>query len=138
MPRQLSRISSIATLVVMLCSCGPAISEHRLIELPSGRTLRVLSIRDVPLDGDRAALRLAYETDLALDDRLALFREVEAIWDEFRSTEAAAGKAVAVIEATTPEARGWSRERKAVKYTLRLGPEGRWSFVNADPARGPS
>jgi len=138
MPLQKSTIASIATLVVALCSCGPAIPDHRLVELPSGRTLRVLSLRDVPLDGDRAALRLAYETDLALDDRGALYREVEAIWDEFRSTEPAAGKSVVVIEATSPEARGWSRERNAVAYTLRFGLEGNWHFVNPNDARPPS
>lgn len=74
-----------------------------------------MSIRDVQLEGSVAGLWLVYETDLTLDDRIELYREVEAIWDEFRFTEEVAGKSVVVIKATTPEARGWSRERASVK-----------------------
>jgi hypothetical protein len=93
--------------------------------------LKVLSVGDFPLEGGRSGLRLAYETDLALDDRPALYREVEAIWDEFRFRESAAGASAVVIKATTPEASGWARERAAVEYSLRLGPEGGWKFANA-------
>lgn len=131
MSRQVSRISSIATLLAALLSCGPAIPAYREARLPSGRTVKVMSIRDVQLEGSVAGLWLVYETDLTLDDRIELYREVEAIWDEFRFTEEVAGKSVVVIKATTPEARGWSRERASVKYTIQLGPEGSWHFANS-------
>ena len=136
--RQLPRIASIAALFAALCGCGPVIPTYQLAELPSGRTLKILGLSEAKLEGDVAGLRLSYETDLALDDRAALYREVEAIWDEFRFSEVVAGKSVVLIKATTPEQSGWSRERRAVEYTFQLGPEGSWSLLNPGSERAPS
>ena len=135
MSREFSIVPSVVALVAALIGCGPAIPDYQLAQFPSGRALRVLSIDDMPLEGDAAGLRFAYETDLALDDRLALFREVEAIWDEFRFAEEVAGKSLIVIKATTQEAPGWSRERTGVEYAIRLEPDGRWQFVNSGQQR---
>jgi hypothetical protein len=132
--REFSKISSLATLFAALIGCGPAIHDYRVVQLPSGRILKVLSVGEVPLEGGGAGLRLAYETDLAPDDRPALYREVEAIWDEFRFRESAAGASAVVVVATTPEASGWSRERAAIEYSLRLGPGGGWQFASAGDA----
>jgi hypothetical protein len=134
--REFSIIPSVVALVAALIGCGPAIPDYQLAQLPSGRVLRVLNIEDIPLEGDDAGLRLDYETDLALDDRIALYREVEAIWDEFRVTQKAAGKSLIVIKATTQEAPGWSRERTGVEYAIRLEPDGHWKFANSGQQRG--
>ncbi len=135
MSLQIRKISVLGILTVVCFACGPAIRDYRLVQLPSGRTLKVLSLADLPFESGTAGLELAYETELALDDRGALYREVEAIWDEFRLTEPAAEKSAVVIKATTPEASGWSRERTAIAYMLRLSSDGNWQFVNPDYAR---
>jgi hypothetical protein len=122
-------------LAVACFACGPAIPDYRLVQLPSGQTLKILSLADLPFESGAPGLELAYETQLALDDRGALYREVEAIWDEFRLTEPAVERSTVVIKATTPEASGWSRERTAIAYMLRLSPDGTWQFVNSDYAR---
>jgi len=135
---RLPKIAPIALVLAVLCGCGPAVPGYRIAELPSGRTLRVLDLSEAEFEGGAAGLRLAYETDLAIDDRKALYREVEAIWDEFRLTEFVAGKSVVVITPTTPEHGGWAPTRKAVEYTLRIGPEGSWYLVNSASERAPS
>jgi hypothetical protein len=133
--RQIRKFIFLSILAFALSACGSAIPDYRLVQLPSGRALKVLRLAELPSESGAAGIELAYETELALDDRGALYREVEAIWDEFRSTERAAEKSVVVIKATTPEASGWSRERTAIAYMLRLSPDGNWQFVNSDYAR---
>jgi len=133
--RQIRKFIFLGTLAIAFSACGPAIPDYRLVQLPSGRTLKILGLTDLPFESGAAGLELSYETELALDDRGALYREVEAIWDEFRLTERAAAKSAVVIKATTPEASGWSRERTAIAYMLRLSPDGNWQFVHSDYAR---
>jgi hypothetical protein len=131
----LSRVTAkflpLAFLTSALIACGEAIPAHRNVRLPSGRSVKVLEISDVELAGGLVGLHLDYETEVALEDPAALYREVEALWGELRFVEQVAGKSQVVIQALTPEERGWSRERRGIAYTLQLDVEGGWQFVNS-------
>jgi hypothetical protein len=71
---------SIAILCLTACSNTPS---YRPVSLPSGKTIRVLSVGPIQFSSGQNALMLRYQTDMKISDQ-ALSKEADEIWSSLR------------------------------------------------------
>ena len=88
-----------AMILSIAVACGGSPPPYQERTLPSGQTVKVLGVGKMFFTKGDAALMLKYQTDLSLDDRAALHREVLAIWDVFRQDVEQAGLKGAIVSA---------------------------------------
>ena len=83
----------------MLVSC--ALIAQSKLKLKSGKEVKVLKVGPViNTSGKRLGLMLQYETELKLSDKTALHKEVDEIWEVFRSDVEKARDKAGIISAT--------------------------------------
>jgi hypothetical protein len=76
-------------------------------------------------NGD-SALVLNYETDIPIENKGALRREVETIWETFRKDVEQAQVKSGVIRATHYEGNGFLRQGKGYGFVFTKGDDGKW------------
>ena len=69
--------------VLMLFSCATYAEDISIVVLPSGKQVKVLGVGKIHFSEGAPALMLKYQTDLSLDDKAALAKEADEIWQTF-------------------------------------------------------
>jgi hypothetical protein len=101
------------------------------MRLPSGKQIVVLGIRTLAFTKDPPALMFSYRTDISIDDKVALQREVDEIWPLVRPDVERAGLTAAVIsanEGTTGD--GLVKHNRGFNFVFEKAPDGTWSRNN--------
>jgi hypothetical protein len=97
------------------------------ISLPSGKQIRVLNIYHINFAKAPPAAIFSYQTDISMDDRPALQREVDEIWPVFRPDVERAGLTGAVISANEKPVGGQNR---GYNFVFVRAADGSWSQVD--------
>ncbi len=113
--------------LTLLVACGNGQSPVKIINLPSGKPVKVLSVGKIAFSNDVPALILSYQTDLNATDLPAMEKEIDEIWNTFRVDVERAKLTSAIIRANNMQ-KGFiisTGESHAVVY--RKGQDGKWS-----------
>jgi hypothetical protein len=126
---------SALAVALVLCACGPAVPEYRLVTSASGRQLKLEDVSEVVRAGETAML-LAYRSDVDFSDPSALYAEIDDVWRTFRPQVEQSGLGLAVIRASQWEKPGWERRGRAVQYVVERSSDGSWRARPDDEAVG--
>lgn len=110
---------------VGLSGCNPG-PQYQVQRLPSGKELKVLGVGKMFFSGGPPALMLKYRTDLDLDDRSALEREVDEIWQHFRIDVERAGLTSAIISAEDAPKGFIVTSNRSFNFVYRKSADGAW------------
>jgi hypothetical protein len=78
----MSKIFLAIIVVVIMCGCNNN-NHFQLHTLPSGKQIKIIRVFKIYFQNGEESLKLDYETNLKLSDRIALKNEVNEIWKEF-------------------------------------------------------
>ena len=82
-------------------------------------------------NGD-SSLVLNYETDIPIEDKKSLRKEVDAIWENFQKDVEKAQLKSGVIRATHYDGTGWFRAGKGYGFVFTKGDDGKWHSLDKD------
>ena len=85
-------------------------------------------------NGD-SALVLNYETDIPIEDKASLRKEVDTIWETFRKDAEKSQLKSAVIRATHYEGSGFLRRGKGYGFLFTKGDDGKWRLRDDSKAK---
>jgi hypothetical protein len=133
-------LSFVFLFVVMLgCSGGhsdstqtPAPPSTQTPAPPSAKQFRVTGVGKVNFPNGDSALVLNYETDIPIEDRESLRKEVDRIWETFRNDVEKAQLKSGVIRATHYESTGLLRQGKGYGFVFTKGDDGKWRSLDDD------
>lgn len=93
----------LSILLLSAASCSRDPHEFELTKLPSGREVRITSVlrMNFPQAGD--ALVLHYETDIPIEDKVALRKEVDDVWEYLKDDVERENLKAGIIRATKVE-----------------------------------
>src|SRR5216683_2010353 len=70
-----------------------------VMKLKSGKEVIVLNVGKISFSNDPPALMLKYQTELSIDDKELLRKEVEEIWEQFQMDVEKEGLGQAIVSA---------------------------------------
>lgn len=118
--------------LLMLSGCGSMEPGYTVHKLPSGREVKVLGISKMFFAKGDPALMLKYRTDLKLDDREQLRKEVEEVWQAFRVDVEREGLKAAVISVQeTPTRMLIITKSRGYNFVVKKSDAGAWEFLDA-------
>ena len=68
---------------MLLCCCATA-PTYRTVSLPDGKAIKVIGVMPIHFSSGETSLMLKYQTDLKVDDTIALRKEADDIWSSFQ------------------------------------------------------
>jgi hypothetical protein len=124
-------ICCLSVMVLALAGCGTADTSYTVHRLPSGREVKVLGVSKMFFSKGDPALMLKYRTDLRLEDRALLRKEVEEVWQAFRVDVEQAGLKAAIISVHEPPKRLLIvSTNKSYNFVIQKSAEGAWEFLD--------
>ena len=118
-------ITAMLLLGLLACNTAPQYAVQRL---PSGREIKVVGIGTMHFAKGDPALMLKYQTDLSLDNKEALRKEVEDIWQVFRLNVEQAGLKNAIISANEVP-KGWFiKKGRGYNFIVVKNEAGEWQL----------
>ena len=91
--------------------------------------MKVMGVSKMFFSKGDSALMLTYRTDLHLDDKEQLRREIEEIWQAFRVDVERAGLKAAIISAHEPAKRLLIiTQNKSYNFVIQKSENGSWEF----------
>jgi len=120
------RLPFFLCLAAILVACGAREPQYKLVKLPSGRSIKVLSMMKMYFTNDQPALMIKYETDLPIDNVTALGKEVDDIWQTFQADVERAHVNGAIISATTPSSGGFVSTNQSYNFVFQKSGDGSW------------
>jgi hypothetical protein len=94
------------------------------------KQFRIAGIGKMNFSKGDPALVLNYETDISIDDKDSLRKEVDKIWETFRKGVEKAQLKVGVIRATRYENTGFLRQGKGFGFVFTKGDDGKWRLLD--------
>jgi hypothetical protein len=114
-------------LAVACIYCGACSRQSTsLARLPSGKQIKITAEKTVHFPNGTRALILNCETDISIDDRSDLRKEVDEIWTMFSNTVESVGMSNGVIRMTHPEAGGLVTHGKSYDFVFEKRLDGQW------------
>jgi hypothetical protein len=97
---------------------------------PPAKQYRVTGIEKMNFPNGDSALVLNYETDIPIENKDSLRKEVEAIWETFRNDVEKAQLKSGVIRATHYESNSWLRRGKGYGFVFNKDDHGNWRLLD--------
>lgn len=127
------RIGSVVILLFILSGCGINTGPNsQLYKLPSGKQIKITGMNKMDFPNSGSALVLNYQTDIPIDDKVALRREVDEIWGAFQKDVEAANLKGGVIRATHLEGTGLVKTGKGYGFVFVKRDDGNWHCLEDD------
>src|SRR6185369_18053521 len=116
-----SRLKSIVafTLASVLWACAGASPSYQVVRLPSGKEIKVFGVGRMHFSEGGSALMLKYHTDLRVDDKSVLQREIDEIWVGFKKDVENAQLSAAIISASEPRKGGFISTNKSFNFVFK-------------------
>lgn len=118
------RLVAIAPLLLLL-GCGNQ-QSYQLSTLPSGKQVKVLGVGKIYFSKDDPALMLKYQTDLNLEDKDALRKEVDEIWETFKADVEKAHLTTAIVSANEVPKGTLVKTGKGYRFAFKKMADGTW------------
>lgn len=124
---------SIILLLLLTCiGCVNQPQNFRSFKLPSGKEIKVTSIGKMGFPNSDPALVMNYVTDISIDDKAALRKEVDEIWSVFQKDVENAQLKAGVIRATHVEGSGLVRSGQGYGFVFVKQDDGQWHCLDDD------
>jgi hypothetical protein len=115
-------------LIALLTACGGG-PRYTVQTLPSGRQVKIMAIGQIFFSNDSPALMLKYETDLDLNDKSKLQKEITEIWEMFKFNVEKTNLKNAIISANEKPKGFIITTNKSTNYVFQKGSDGQWKSV---------
>ena len=125
------KVCSLTLLLLAGLSCGSNAQNFKLYKLPSGKEIKVTGVGKMDFRNSDPALVMNYLTDISIDDKAALRKEVE-IWDVFQKDVENAHLKAGVIRATHVEGSGFVKSGKGYGFVFVKRDDGNWHCLDDD------
>ena len=106
--------------------------NYRPLKLPSGKEIKVTGMAKTDFPDSDPALVLNYLTDISIDDKFALRKEVDEIWSTFQKDVGNAKLKVGVIRATHVEGSGFVKSGQVYGFVFVKHDDGKWHCLDDD------
>ena len=126
-----------AILLIMSCGGGNTQSSQ-LFQLPSGKVIKVAGINKMIAQNGDSALILNYQTEIPIEDKDNLNKEVNEIWSVFQKDVEAANLATGIIRATHLEGSGFVRSGRGYGFVFVKNSDGQWHLNDSQKNNNPS
>lgn len=123
----------LAALLVFTIGCnGGNAQNSQTYKLPSGKQIKVNGVGKMNFPNGDSALVMNYETDIPIENKEALRKEVDEIWSVFQKDVEKAEVKAGVIRATHYEGSGLVRNGKGYGFVYVKGDDGKWHLLEDD------
>jgi hypothetical protein len=126
----------VAVLFVIMLGCTSSHPQSEHSQPPSSpRNIRVTSVGKIHFSNDDPALVMEYETEIPIEDKESLRKEVDAIWERFQKDVEKAQVKSGVIRATHYESSGLFgliRKGKGFGFVFTKDADGKWRLLEDD------
>ncbi len=126
------KVWSLTLLLLAGLSCGSNAQNFKLYKLPSGKEIKVTGVGKMDFPNSDPALVMNYLTDISIDDKTALRKEVDEIWDVFQIDVENAHLKGGVIRATHVEGSGFVKSGKGYGFVFVKRDDGKWHCLDDD------
>jgi len=106
--------------------------NYRPLKLPSGKEIKVTGMARMDFPNSDPALVLNYLTDISVDDKVALRKEVDEIWSVFQKDVEDAKLKAGVIRATHVEGSGFVKSGQGYGFVFVKRDDGQWRCLDDD------
>ena len=127
-----ARLSILLLLLTTAIGCGSQAQNYKLVKLPSGKEIKVTGMGKMNFPNSDPALVMNYLTDISIDDKEALRKEVDEIWSVFQKDVENAKLKAGVIRATHVEGSGLIKSGKGYGFVFVKREEGKWHCLDDD------
>ena len=121
--------SLLVALGVVSCTVGGG-PRSEVRTLSSGKPLRVLGVGTMNFTEGSPALMLRYQTDLKLEDQVALRKEADEIWADFKSDVERANVGSAILSANSVPQGTIIQKSQSYNFVFVKDPNGEWKCTN--------
>ena len=118
------------TIFLVLCGCtvgGGGGSQYQVRKLSSGKSVKVIGVGQMNFPDSGPALLLKYETDIKILDKVALRREADEIWTDFRADVERAMVSSAILSANAPQQGSIIQKNEGYNFVFVKQPDGAWN-----------
>jgi len=120
-------------LLLLICvACGSQTQNYKSFKLPSGKEIKVTGIGKMDFRNSDPALVMNYLTDVSIEDKQALRKEVDEIWSVFQKDVENARLNGGVIRATHVEGSGFVKSGKGYGFVFVKRDDGKWHCLDDD------
>ena len=120
-------------LLLLACvACGSQAQNYKSYKLPSGKEIKVTGIGKMDFPNSDPALVMNYLTDIPIDDKVALRKEVDEIWSVFQKDVENAKLNAGVIRATHLEGSGFVKSGQGYGFVFVKRDDGKWHCLDDD------
>ena len=124
---------SITLLLLLTCiACRSQSQNYKSFKLPSGKEIKVTGVGKMDFPNSDPALVMNYLTDISIDDKEALRKEVDEIWAVFQKDVEIAKLKAGVIRATHVEDGGLTKSGKGYGFVFVKRDDGGWHCLDDD------
>ena len=120
-----SKLSILLMLVMASLNCGGT-DNFKATKLPSGKEIKIKLIIKTDFPNSDPALLMDYLTEIPIDDKAALRKEIDEIWSVFQADVENARLKAGVIRATHNEGFGFFKSSKGYGYVFVKRDDGQW------------
>jgi hypothetical protein len=113
--------------LLLLFACGSNGPGYQVSTLPSGKQIKVINVTKMFFSKGDTSLILDYQTDIPLENKAALDKEVDDIWQYFKNDVEKANLKGAVIRANEAPKGGFIQTKKQFGYVFNKADDGVWS-----------
>lgn len=123
---------SLIFLLLASFSCGGNAQNFKSYKLASGKEIKVTGLGKMSFPNSDVALVMDYLTDISIDDKVALRKEVDEIWDVFQKDVENAHLKAGVIRATHVEGSGFVKKGNGYGFVFVKRADERWHCLDDD------
>src|SRR5215510_1341012 len=125
------KLTCLVTLLTFtVCCAGGSAQNSQTYNLPSGKQIKVNGVGKMDFPNGDSALVMNYETEIPVENKEALRKEVDEIWSVFQKDVEKAEVKAGVIRATHYEGSGLVRDGKGFGFVFVKGDEGKWHLLD--------
>jgi hypothetical protein len=118
----------LGALVWLSTPVGERFTGVPVVQLPSGRKVRVLEMGTVHFTQEKPALMIKYETGTSFDDVPALMQEAKELAVYYRSSFKRSGRETVIFRANEPMPNTLFSKTRGYGFVADKQPDGTWKF----------
>ena len=127
-----TKLSMTLALLLICIACGSQAQNYKTFKLPSGKEIKITGMGKMDFPNSEPALVMNYLTDISIDNKVALRKEVDEIWGVFQKDVENANLKAGVIRATHVEGSGFVKSGQGYGFVFVKRDDGKWHCLDGD------